>query len=110
MNLPNAGKAIVERSKIVDYLLAFDHPEGSGKAEFFTRFGFTVTEGESLANALIAHARLHSVSSISETMYGTKYCVDGSISSPDGRSPNVRAVWVVDAGTNFPRLVTAYPL
>lgn len=30
--------------------------------------------------------------------------------SPDGRLPQVRAVWIVDTGKDTPRLVTAYPL
>ena len=46
VKLPNAENALVERSKVTDYLLAFDHPEGAGKAEFFTRLGFTAAEWE----------------------------------------------------------------
>jgi hypothetical protein len=42
--------------------------------------------------------------------YGTKYIVDGPLRSPDGRLPIVRTIWIVDAETEFPRLVTAYPL
>jgi len=30
--------------------------------------------------------------------------------APDGRSPLVRAVWLVESGEDVPRLVTAYPL
>ena len=40
MKLPYAAKARVERKKIVEYLLSFSHPDGSSKAEFFSRFGF----------------------------------------------------------------------
>jgi hypothetical protein len=29
---------------------------------------------------------------------------------PDGRAPQVRSVWVIDANADFPRLITAYPL
>ena len=110
MNLPNAINAYVERSKIVDYLLAFEHPEGSGKAEFFTRFGFTTEKRQVLADALIAHARTHPVSSMSESNYGTKYRIDGPIHCPDGRSPSLRAVWIIDTRADAPRLVTAHPL
>jgi len=35
MNLPNAGEAVVEREKIVGYLLNPAHPDNGGKAEFF---------------------------------------------------------------------------
>jgi uncharacterized protein DUF6883 len=110
VNLPFADRANVERSKVVDYLLAFDHPEGAGKAEFFTRFGFTASGWDVLADALIAHARMQSVSSRSDSKYGTKYRIDGPISCPDGRTPLIRTVWIIDTGTDTPRLVTAHPV
>jgi hypothetical protein len=44
------------------------------------------------------------------TDYGMRYSVDGTIETPDGRSPGVRTVWQVDTGDGRPRLVTAYPL
>ena len=110
MNLPFADRAKVEQSKIVDYLLAFDHPEGAGKAAFFTRFGFTASGWKILAEALITHAKIHSVSSHTESKYGTKYRIDGPISCPDGRTPLIRTVWIIDIGTDTPRLVTAHPV
>ena len=110
MNLPNAHEAIVERRKITGYLLAFEHPEGGGKAEFFTQFGFTAGEWEALAKALTSHAKTHPVSSAAESKYGTKYRVDGPMLCPNGQSPSVRAVWIIDRGATVPRLVTAHPL
>ena len=109
MNLPNAQIAHVERNKIVAYLLAPDHPEGAGKAEFFAHFGFTVDLWEVLADALLAHARTHPVASVSETRYATKYRIEGPVACPDGRSPSIRTVWIVDGGSDAPRLVTAHP-
>jgi len=109
VTLPNASNAFVERTKLTDYLLAFDHPEGAGKAELFTRFGFLAADWEILAQALVVHARTHPVSSTSATKYGAKYRIDGPISCPDGRSPSIRTVWIIDAGTDIPRLVTAHP-
>jgi len=110
VNLPNAGKALVEHRKIADYLLAFDHPEGAGKAGFFTHFGFTAVHWQVLAAALVAHAARHPVSSKSESNYGVKFRIDGPMLCPDGRSPSIRAVWIIDAGADMPRLVTAHPL
>ena len=110
MKLPNVGHARIERTKIVDYLLAVDHPEGAGKAAFFLRFGFAIADWETFADALIAHARFCQVTKMSESKFGAKYQIDGPLPCPDGRSPAIRAVWIVDAGTNFPRLITAHPL
>jgi hypothetical protein len=110
VNLPDAGDAIVEKSKVTDYLVALDHPEGSSKAEFLSSFGFTAADWKVLARALVAHARTHPVSSVLKSRYGTKYRIDGPIRCPDGRSPSIRAVWIIDEGAEFPRLVTAHPL
>jgi hypothetical protein len=110
VNLPNAEDALVEQSKIADYLLAFDHPEGASKAEFFGSFGFTAGEWQALAHALVDHARANRVSSVVRSRFGTKYRIDGMIRCPDGRTPSIRAIWIIDEGKQKPRLVTAHPL
>jgi hypothetical protein len=110
VNLPNAEEARIERSKIVDYLLALDHPEGAGKALFFAQSGFTPDAWGLLAEALLRHARTHPVASTSETRYGTKYRIEGPLICPDGRSPSIRTVWIIDRGEDAPRLVTAHPI
>lgn len=110
MNLPNADDALVEQSKIADYLLAFDHPEGSSKAEFFSSFGFTAAHWQVLAHALVDHARSTPVASVMKSIYGTKYRIDGPLHCPDGSTPSIRTVWIIDEGTPNPRLVTAHPL
>lgn len=110
MKLPNLDKAVVEKKKVTDYLLALDHPEGSSKAEFFTRFGFGIADWQVLAQALLEHAQSNEVASIAPSAFGAKYRVDGPLLCPDGRSPSVRAVWIVDANSDVPRLVTAHPL
>ena len=110
MNLPNADHAVVEPAKITHYLLAFDHPEGGGKAEFFTQFGFVPEEWEVLRRALLTHAKTCPVSSIAQSPYGMKYRIDGPLLCPNGRSPLIRVVWIIDTGADAPRLVTAHPL
>ena len=44
--------------------------------------------------------------------YGKRYRVDGTIESPDNRQPRpkVRTVWILEAGTEAPRLITAHPV
>jgi hypothetical protein len=109
MNLPNAEKAYVQQAKALEYLLAPEHPEGGGKAEFFTSFGFSVEEWQRLGAALVQHGQTQPVSSASVSEYGAKYRVDGPLRCPDGRTPSVRTVWIVDRGGDAPRLVTAHP-
>jgi len=52
MKLPHVAKARVEKKKIVEYLLSASHPDGSAKARFFIRFGFTSKEWKIFAQAL----------------------------------------------------------
>ena len=110
MTLPGIEIAVIEERKVVAYLLAADHPEGASKAAFFEAHGFRREEWQALASALKDHARRHPVAEVSRSPFGTKHTVDGPLRSPDGRMPMVRAIWIVDSGAEFPRLVTAYPL
>lgn len=108
MLLPDAENARIDRAKITDYLLNLVHPDGRGKAIFFMRFGFRIEDWEMLAAALKEVGMSNPITSVMESPYGTRYTVDGPLRSPDGRSPRVRTVWIVEA-ENPPRLITAYP-
>jgi hypothetical protein len=110
MKLPYATQARVERKKIIEYLLSSSHPDGSAKARFFARFGFSEGEWRTLARALRQHARVHGVSGSIESKYGRRYSVDGSLETPDRRNPRIRTVWVLTKRSKSPRLVTAYPI
>ena len=110
MRLPNAEQARVDRNKITDYLLSVTHADGRSKAEFFDRFGFRVEEWQRLAEALRVHGASHQAIRVVETSYGTRYSVDGALETPDERNPIVRTVWMIDRGSDTPRLITAHPL
>jgi len=99
---------VVEEAKINDYLLSEER--SGGKSGFFFAFGFAHARWEVLRNALLRHAAAHEVASVSETTHGVKYTIEGELQTPDGRSPRVRAVWIIDVGKDAPRLVTTYPL
>jgi len=110
MNLPNAADAVVDETKITEYLLSDTHPDGRNKAEFFQRFGFQREKWQVLAEALRRHGAVHPVTGTVQSPYGTRYVVEGMLESPDGRNPLLRTVWIVEIGDSRPRLVTAYPL
>ena len=111
MKLRSAHLAIVERHKIVDYLLNSAHPDNGGKAQFFESLGFSVDAAESLLAALRAVAQTGEVVEHIESSHGEKYVVDGALSShtEGSRARMVRTVWIIDRGKEAPRLVTAYP-
>jgi len=110
MKLPNAELAIVSKSKVTSYLLAKDHPIGRAKAAFFVAFGFTTQAWGSLVEALRQHANQHDVARVETSPFGTRYVIEGELISPDRRNPMVRTVWFIEAGSDVPRFVTAYPL
>ena len=109
-HLPNADKIIIEREKIVNYLLNPEHRIGASKARFFGEFGFCAEKWEVLADALRIHGQIHEVKKIHETGFGPRYVVEGKLNTPDGRTPHVRSVWQFDKDAVAPRLITAYPL
>ncbi len=109
MKLPSVQLVRVPERKIVDYLLSPTHWEGHSKAVFFTRLGFSRDEWKTLADALVRHAVENEVTQSEETPFGTRYVIEGIISTPSGRSISLRSVWFVEAEGTAPRFVTAYP-
>ena len=109
MKLPRPDQLVVEREKIADYLLNPVHPYGASKARFLAAFGFRMEQWECLAAALREHGGQHDVVLVRETGFGPRYVVEGELDTPDGRRPQVRSVWQLDAGAIAPRLITAYP-
>jgi hypothetical protein len=109
VKLPNAEKAIVEHSKVVDYLLNPAHPDNGGKAAFFEGLGFQRQEWKTLARSLRALAARTEVTSSKGSSHGRKYIIVGRIESPSGKAAMVRTIWIVDRGLDSARLVTAYP-
>jgi len=109
VKLPNGDLAIVEREKIVAYLLNARHPDNGGKAAFFQKLGFERDGWAAFATALRTLAVTGAIARTVESVHGTKHVVDGRMQTPRGRSPMVRRVWIVDRGVEAPRLVTAYP-
>jgi hypothetical protein len=107
--LPNAHLAIVEPRKITHYLLSDTHPVGGPKSIFLKSFGFDIQKPEVLANALLRHAAAFEAVVLQSSPFGVNYAVRGPLLVPDGRSPLVKTVWIIDTGRSVPRFVTAVP-
>lgn len=110
MELPFLDSLRVDQSKIVRYLL--DEAVSRGKATFFLQFGFRVDAREVLADALKAQARSNAIVAAVDSPYGTRYSVDGELETPNNRRPRprVRTGWILEKGSQAPRLITAHPV
>lgn len=110
MKLPNRNKAYIHSSKIHNYLLSNIHPIGKWKARFFRAYGFEETNKDVLAQQFLNIARSEDVRDIISSPHGMKYIIEGTLETPVGILVKVRTVWIIDAGEDCPRFVTAYPL
>lgn len=108
MILPNSGQAVVPAEKLTDYLLSDQHPTGRHKARFFRALGFSPEQPEILRLALLNHAQSNLVLADEVTPYGTKYVVAGLLITPNGTAALVCSVWIVESGSQAPRLITAF--
>ena len=109
MKLPNAKRRIIPPRKVAEYLLQPMHPTGGPKARFFLGLGFTPERSEDLLNALGHIAETGLVVETVGTPFGTKYVVTGRLKTPLGQGEPVTTVWIILAGEDIPRFVTAYP-
>ena len=109
MALQNANDAVIDPVKIRDYLLSPSHPVGRFKARFFEALGYTVDQAERLEQD-IRNLLLTTEPQVRErTKFGQKYEIRGVIAGPRNRSAELVTVWIVLAGEEVPRFITAYP-
>ena len=98
MRLPNAEKAYIPPRKLLDYLLSPSHPVGGPKARYFRSVGFDDANVSTLERGLLEIALYGDVAEVEQTKQGMKCAVE-----------RIRTLWIIDAGGESPRSVTAYP-
>ena len=108
MELPNRTQAFIQSTKLTRYLLSETHSVGRSKARFFRNLGFNEDTVSLLEQELLAIARSQEVTEVS-TVHGMKYVITGTINTPVGKTVSVLTVWIIDAGEEYPRFVTARP-
>lgn len=110
MNYFKQREFYVSEKKIKLYLLNTDHPDGGGKARFFINHGFRLSNWRNFAEVLKKQAKNHPIKSSEQTLYGTKYIIDGVIETPAGTEALIRTVWIIKTNNQKLELVTAYPI
>jgi hypothetical protein len=109
MTWPGSEEAIVDSAKVRDYLLSREHPSGRFKAAFFETLGYSRAAWPRLHSDLLDLWRGGAAIEGHATRFGRKYEVRGTLAGPSGRRAVVVTVWVILAGDNVPRFVTAFP-
>lgn len=109
MKLPLAEHAIVAPAKVHSYLLSPLHPIGGDKAKFFAGLGYSQAAWQALRADIELHAREGEVVRISDSPFGRKYRVRGSLVGPIGRSVILITVWIRSHADAPPRFLTAFP-
>jgi hypothetical protein len=108
--MPNAGRAIVDLSKLRDYCLSTDHPRGRHKARVFeAAIGLTADDADQLRDVLLDAAQGDRAVTAEQDQYGQRYVLDLLVNGPAGTAM-VRSTWIVRRDEDFPRLTSCYVL
>ena len=109
MKIPNSYRAVIEPSKLTEYLLNTEHKRGGTKAKLLLQFGYSPDNWQQLESDIRKFHLTVDVNLIKETTYGTRYEVSANLLTPINRLLLVKTVWQIDTGTDFPRLITLFP-
>jgi hypothetical protein len=108
MNLPDAGSAVVDIGKLRDYSLNPQHESGKHKARVFkSALGLTADDAECLRERILSAAQTEEAVARPDSPFGANYVIDVFVERK-GRTALVRTAWIVEFGTDFPRLTSCY--
>ena len=108
MRIRNSHKAVVEIEKLRDYSLNPNHPVGQHKARVFkAALGITLKNAEWLRERALELAVKDDAKQGAVSVFGDKYVID-SVIEHDEKSALVRFSWIIEFGTDFPRLISCY--
>ena len=110
MIIRQAHRAEIDIRKLRDYCLNPLHDEGKHKARVFAAaLGMTATDAESLRDILLEVVQTHDSQVGYQDAYGQRYIVDFLLDWR-GRQAMVRSGWILEHGSDIPRLTSCYIL
>ncbi len=108
MKLPNAGRATVEIGKLLDYSLNPAHDVGKHKARVFqAALGITRADAEWLRQRILDAVRNGEARPGRLSPFGQTYTVE-VVMTRGKMSATILTSWIVENGTDFPRLTSCY--
>ena len=109
MKLPNRENAVIDQSKLTEYLLNPEHRRGSSKARLLMKYGYSRGNWQQLEADIRTFHLNADVSRVRDTPYGKRYEIQASLMTPSGRTLLVTTAWQIDIGKDYPRLITLVP-
>ncbi|MGD1703514.1 DUF6883 domain-containing protein [Dapis sp. BLCC M229] len=110
MKIPNSKLAEVDVRKLRDYCLSPEHSGGKHKARLFESIlGMTANDAEELRNILLKVVDIYDAQLGRTDGYGQRYTLDFMLEW-NNKSATVRSGWIIEHGSDIPRLTTCYPL
>ncbi len=108
MRLPGASVAVIERRKLEEYCLSFDHPRGRHKARVFhSALGITAESAAEFELRIREALEVEPCTEGQKDRFGRRYTMDFRWER-EGRSAVIRTTWIVRTGEDFPRLTSCY--
>lgn len=110
MLIPNAQNAVVDIRKLRDYCLNPDHDDGKHKARLFSSIlSMTADHAEELRQILLGVVKTHEARLGRQDEFGQRYILDFTLEWQN-RSATLRSGWIIEYGSEIPKLTTCYPL
>ena len=108
--LPYAQNGVVDIRKLRDYCLSSEHDDGRHKARLFSSIlGMTADNAEELRQILLEAIKTHEAQLGRRDGSGQRYTLDFTIEWQNRRAI-LRSGWIIEHGSEIPRLTTCYPL
>ena len=109
MLIPNAERAEVDVRKLRDYCLNPLHDEGKHKARLFAAVGVMADDAKNLRTLLLQAVKIHDAQLGRQDAYGQRYLVDFPLEWR-GKRTMIRSGWIIEHGSETPKLTTCYLL
>ncbi|MBD1821880.1 hypothetical protein H6F51_05130 [Cyanobacteria bacterium FACHB-DQ100] len=110
MLIPNSENAIVDIRKLQDYCLNLEHDDGKHKARLFSSIlEMTADDAEELRQILLEVVKVQEAQLGRQDEFGQRYTLDFTIEWQN-RSATLRSGWIIEQGSEIPKLTTCYPL
>jgi hypothetical protein len=92
VKLPNRQNAIIEPTKLRDYLLNPNHRRGGSKSRLLMQYGYYADNWQQLELDIRQYHLDAEVEVIRETSYGFRYEILGTLLTPIGEELTLRSV------------------